>query len=516
MRVLIGILTILAVVAVCRGRTITVDDDGPADFSTIQAGIDDSNDGDTVLVADGTYTGDGNRDIDFLGKAITVKSENGAETCVIDCRGSEAEPHRAFNFRSGENRDSAVIGFMITNAYAPGEDCIPMPPFICSHLGGAILCQGSSPAISHCIITGNWSEQGGGIYCEEGAPSISHCTIAGNYARERGGGMMMHMSYSEITHCIVWGNIAPVDPEIHVSGYGWMTFAYSDIPGGWSGLGNIDADPCFADPGYWDPNGTEEDANDDYWVAGDYHVKSQGGRWGANEGGWTTDEVTSPCIDVGNPMTPIGLEPFPNGGRINMGGYGGTAEASKSYFGEPPCESIVAGDINGDCIINFEDFRLLGMHWCEDNSASSDLEPRYVFVPDAYALETSGGFAGQGQGIRSIEGWFELTVDLAAGTAEFSRVDATLSSEVGFYDLGGGGFVTTDDLNRLFSMTELVSTDVNDTAIDFVLERGGAPYTDIRLRATFTENSVHLAAYFCDPCCDLYCFHLDAVAVREP
>ena len=80
------------------------------------------------------------------------------------------------------------------------------------------------------------------------------------------------------------------------------------------------------------------------------------------------DEVTSPCIDAGDPMSLIGPEPFPNGGIINMGAYGGTVEASKSYFGEPPCETIVAGDINGDCEINFEDFRLMALHWCEDNN----------------------------------------------------------------------------------------------------------------------------------------------------
>jgi hypothetical protein len=75
------------------------------------------------------------------------------------------------------------------------------------------------------------------------------------------------------------------------------------------------------------------------------------------------DEVTSPCIDVGDPMSPIGLEPFPNGGVVNMGAYGGTAEASKSYFGELPCESIVAGDINGDCAVDFKDFVLMALHW---------------------------------------------------------------------------------------------------------------------------------------------------------
>jgi len=62
-------------------------------------------------------------------------------------------------------------------------------------------------------------------------------------------------------------------------------------------------------------------------------------------------------------MSPIGLEPFPNGGRINMGAYGGTAEASKSYFGAPVCETIVAGDINGDCRVDFADFGIMVSHW---------------------------------------------------------------------------------------------------------------------------------------------------------
>jgi hypothetical protein len=67
-------------------------------------------------------------------------------------------------------------------------------------------------------------------------------------------------------------------------------------------------------------------------------------------------------------MVPIMHEPFPNGGRINIGAYGGTGEASKSYFGNTPCEVILCGDINGDCIIDFMDFQIMGLHWCEDNN----------------------------------------------------------------------------------------------------------------------------------------------------
>jgi hypothetical protein len=101
---------------------------------------------------------------------------------------------------------------------------------------------------------------------------------------------------------------------------------------------------------------------------GDYHLKSQAGWWDADEEQWTTDETTSPCIDAGDPTRPIGLEPFPNGGIINMGAYGGTAEASKSYFGKPPCETIIAGDVNGDCAVDMRDFWFISLHWMQDSS----------------------------------------------------------------------------------------------------------------------------------------------------
>ena len=89
----------------------------PSEYATIQAGIDAAVDGDTVLVADGTYSGPGNRDMDFGGKAITVQSENGPAACIIDIAADENDPHRAFHFCSGEPAESVVAGFTIQNGF---------------------------------------------------------------------------------------------------------------------------------------------------------------------------------------------------------------------------------------------------------------------------------------------------------------------------------------------------------------------------------------------------------------
>ena len=179
---------------------------------------------------------------------------------------------------------------------------------------------GTSLNMTNCTISQNRSSQGGGAFLaighgsepNSGAVKILNCIIADGDKEFWSDGTPVEVSCT----CFANGGVDQNDPN------GWLTW----------GPGNIVADPCFAKPGYWDPNGTADDPNDDYFVEGDYHLKSQFGRWDPNYGAWVADEVTSPCIDAGDPNSPVGDEPEPNGKRINMGAYGGTAEASKKTY----------------------------------------------------------------------------------------------------------------------------------------------------------------------------------------
>jgi hypothetical protein len=246
-------------------------------------------------------------------------------------------------------------------------------------MGGAILCCGSwdaepgyvvpsSPTIDHCLIANNHAEYGGGIMLTDGSEAlITNCrivdnsadvggaaiyiaygggTIANNVIAHNnsdivGGGIMNWYGYPSIINNTIVHNrpsglyldmtpLYPWDPD-----YGrpvrnniiWQNeiyleetvdpeeydIRYNDVQGGWEGDGNINVDPLFADA-----------------KNRDYHLASAAGRWDPLSKSWVVDESTSPCIDAGNPESPVGDEPPTNGDRINMGAYGGTPEASKS------------------------------------------------------------------------------------------------------------------------------------------------------------------------------------------
>ncbi len=158
--------------------------------ATIQAGIDAALDGDQVVVADGVYTGAGNKNLDFAGKAITVRSISGdPETCVIDCENDG----RGFYFHSGETEASIVAGLGIRNGMAAGS-------------GGAVHCSSSSPVLINCAFTDNEASLfGGAVYCEQGDPTLENCTLRGNTAIG-GGGLTCSESNATITGCTISEN----------------------------------------------------------------------------------------------------------------------------------------------------------------------------------------------------------------------------------------------------------------------------------------------------------------------
>ncbi|GAF81936.1 unnamed protein product, partial [marine sediment metagenome] len=159
----------------CNAATITVNWDGSGDYTTIQAAIDDAYNGDVVIIAPGTYTGEGNRDIDLGGHTITVRSTNPDDPVIvaktiIDCQNNG----RGFILN---NNNSSLSGLTITNGYTT------------SH-GGGIHSYGSSPTISNCIFSHNSAHAGGGMDAKKGwsQPKLINCTFIANSSTYGGGG----------------------------------------------------------------------------------------------------------------------------------------------------------------------------------------------------------------------------------------------------------------------------------------------------------------------------------------
>ncbi len=188
----LGLAVALGATAV-HADTITVCWDGSGDYRTIQEGIDVASDGDEVVVCDGTYTGDGNKNLDFHGKAITVRSQNGPDNCIIDCENDG----RGFYFHSGETPASVVHGFTIMNGAV--EYC-----------GGGLYCHSSSPTIHHCRFTANTAGFGGGglSATDDSNAVIINCTFTANAAPYGGGVDVPSPGHATVTDCVIMNNTA--------------------------------------------------------------------------------------------------------------------------------------------------------------------------------------------------------------------------------------------------------------------------------------------------------------------
>jgi hypothetical protein len=254
-------------------------------------------------------------------------------------------------------------------------DCIFIGNSAVYYSGGMYNSYESNPNLANCTFIENSARFGGGMYNYESSSTMTNCIFSENTAHDNAGGMFNYMSSPRVTNCtfiansttlgltggihnfdsdskpkltncIIWGNTRD---EINA----YATVSYCDVQGGWGGEGNVDVEPCFANP-----------------ENSDYHLKSQAGRWDPNSQSWVQDDVNSPCIDAGDPNSDWTAELWPHGERINMGAYGGTTEASMSLS-----DAGNIADLNGDGSIGYADFvQFIGKWLVEAALLAQDLD----------------------------------------------------------------------------------------------------------------------------------------------
>jgi hypothetical protein len=210
----------------------------PSQAPTIQAGIDSAAAGDTVLVAAGTYTGTGNRDIEFRGRDAVVRSEAGAAQTILDIQARPRDPYRGFFIGLGETSATVLDGFTIVNGFmgirpekaAPGGDrriehdlsaggvkCQNARPTLrnlvilncgSEYTGGGMSIELTAhPIVENCVFQGCRADFGGGVSIETGSnATLRDCVITGNFAR-RGGGVYA-AAFGTLEGCLLAGNRA--------------------------------------------------------------------------------------------------------------------------------------------------------------------------------------------------------------------------------------------------------------------------------------------------------------------
>lgn len=230
----------------CAGQVLRVEPDGSGDHPTIQAAIDAAGSWDIIELSEGIFTGDGNRDLDFQAKTITIRSHSGdPSTCIIDCDGTQADPHHGFLFEQGERSGCMLAGVTISGAYPSGIYCHNALPTLhrcalvnnagcglymentlfgyemvtirdCAFIGNldhGVEYRGYHPTFENCVFTDNTTaDDGAGIllyFCH--VARFMNCRFSGNVAGTKGGAIASDF-YSEplldITGCTFAGNSA--------------------------------------------------------------------------------------------------------------------------------------------------------------------------------------------------------------------------------------------------------------------------------------------------------------------
>ncbi len=363
---IVAFLSAMALAGSAWAATLTIKADGTGAYPTIQAAINAAAPGDLVVLQPGTYTGAGNRDVDFKGKAITVRSASPDDPGVInatilDCQNAG----RGFLFQTNETPASILEGLTVLNGRTDGDGagiaCHAASPTIrkcrlltCSAgsatnagAGGGLSLDSSAAVVSQCVFSNNSAWLGGGLYCGAGTAQVTNCLIAANTtistssaANALGGGggiafvstnaaitnctivnngsahnrgglyVFLGSSPATVRNCILWGNTGS-----QVDGAG-LTLTFCDVQGAYAGLGNLSANPN---------------------LTADLHLPP-----------------TSPCLNTGDPAylpatgeTDIDWQPRVIAGRVDIGAD----------------EWTYAGDINGDGHVDVVDLLTLAQAW---------------------------------------------------------------------------------------------------------------------------------------------------------
>jgi len=178
----------------------------PDDYATIQDAIDIASAGDTIVVAAGTYSGDGNRDLNMEGKSgLVFLAPGGNQATTLDLQGDASEPHRLFERHLSAEHDFVFEGFTIENGYA--------------HQGGVVQGNQGTALVTFtdCIFHNNHADFGGVI--SRSSITLKYCSFEANSADSAGG--VLYATWGNAQSCLFLNNSADL--------YGGVASAAADM-----------------------------------------------------------------------------------------------------------------------------------------------------------------------------------------------------------------------------------------------------------------------------------------------